>query len=54
MTTKIVVGALVGAAVGYGMYRFVGCRTGTCPLTANPWIAMAIGGLMGAILGSGK
>jgi hypothetical protein len=51
---KSVVGALVGAAVGYAMYRFVGCKTGACPLTANPWVAMAIWGLMGLMVSSGK
>jgi hypothetical protein len=51
---KSVVGALVGAAVGYAMYRFVGCKSGACPLTANPWVAMAIWGLMGLMVSSGK
>lgn len=51
---KTLIGLVVGAAVGYGMYRFVGCRTGACPLTANPWVAMAIWGLMGAVVAGGK
>ena len=51
---KSVVGAAVGMAVGYVLYRFVGCKTGACPLTANPWVAMAIWGLMGLLLGGGK
>lgn len=51
---KTVIGLVVGAAVGYAMYRFVGCRTGACPLTANPWAAMAIWGLMGAMLAGGR
>ena len=51
---RSVVGAVVGAAVGYGMYRFVGCKSGACPLTANPWVAMAIWGLMGLLVSSGK
>lgn len=45
-----VVGALVGAAVGYAMYKFVGCKTGACPITANPWTSMAIYGLLGAMI----
>ena len=51
---KSVLGAVIGAAVGYAMYRFVGCKTGACPLTANPWVAMAIWGFMGLLLSSGK
>ena len=51
---KTVLGAAIGAAVGFAMYKFVGCRTGTCPLSANPWIAMIIWGVMGAIIAAGK
>lgn len=54
LAMKSVVGLLVGAAVGFAMYRFVGCRTGACPLTANPWVAMAIWGLMGALVAGGR
>lgn len=43
-------GALVGATVGYAMYRFVGCKTGACPITANPWVSMAVYGLIGAMV----
>jgi hypothetical protein len=50
---RLALGAVVGAAVGYGMCRFVGCRTGACPLTANPWIAMGIYGLLGAMVAGG-
>jgi hypothetical protein len=53
-TLRIVVGGLAGAALGYAMYRFVGCRTGACPLTANPFVAMAIWGAMGAMLAAGN
>jgi hypothetical protein len=54
MVMKSVAGLLVGAAVGFAMYRFVGCKTGACPLTANPWVAMAIWGLMGALVAGWK
>lgn len=45
-----VVGAAVGAAIGYAVYRFVGCRTGACPLTGNPWVSMIWWGLIGAFV----
>ncbi len=51
---RMVIGVVVGAGVGYAMYRFVGCRTGACPLTANPWVAMAIWGAMGGMLAGGR
>lgn len=40
-----------GAVVGFAYYYFVGCRTGSCPLTSNPLITTAYGSLMGLVLG---
>ncbi len=51
---RTLIGAAIGAAVGFLLYRFVGCKTGACPLTANPWIAIAIYGMLGALLAGGK
>ena len=31
-----------GALVGLAYYYFVGCSTGACPLTSNPFITMAM------------
>jgi hypothetical protein len=47
---RIALGAAVGAGIGFGAYALIGCRTGTCPLTANPFVAMTIWGLMGAMV----
>ena len=38
---------LLGAAGGFLYYRFVGCKTGGCPLTGNPWISMLYGAVIG-------
>ena len=46
-------GAVAGAAVGYALYRFVGCRTGACPLTGNPWVSIAIWALFGLLAAAG-
>lgn len=52
--THSILGAAIGAAVGYGMYRLVGCRTGTCPLTATPGTSMLIYALLGALVAGGR
>ena len=54
LLVRMLIGGAVGAALGFAMYKFVGCKTGTCPLTANPFIAMAIYGSIGAMLAAGR
>ena len=51
---RVIIGGVIGAGIGFAMYKFVGCRTGACPLTGNPFIAMLLWGLMGALVGAGK
>lgn len=46
---KFVAFAAAGAVVGFLYYRFVGCRTGACPLTSNPYIATLYGAAMGVL-----
>ena len=48
---RVCVGILIGGAAGYAYYRFVGCRTGACPLTGNPYISTAYGAMMGLLVG---
>jgi hypothetical protein len=40
-----------GAAVGFGYHKLVGCRTGACPITANPYISTLYGAVMGFLVG---
>jgi hypothetical protein len=39
--------SILGGGAGYAYYRFVGCRTGACPITSNPWISTIYGALLG-------
>ncbi len=44
---------LLGAVLGYGYHRIVGCRTGACPITANPYISTIYGAVMGFLFAGG-
>ena len=46
---RLVAGAAGGAGVGWLLYRFVGCHSGGCPLTGNPYVAALMWGLIGAL-----
>jgi hypothetical protein len=46
--------ALIGGFGGYAYYHFIGCSSGACPITSNPFISTAYGGLIGFLLATGK
>ena len=52
MTVRLFVGAVAGGLVGFGLYRFVGCSTGACPITSSPWISTIYGIVMGVLFSS--
>lgn len=48
---RLMLSVLGGALVGFLYQHFVGCRTGTCPLTSNPLVTTLYGALLGFLLG---
>ena len=52
MILRTIIGVVVGGGLGYAYYRLVGCSTGTCPLTSNPFITTIYGGVVGALVAS--
>lgn len=46
---KVLVGGALGALVGYGYYYFIGCNSGSCPITSKPLPSTAWGAMIGLI-----
>jgi len=45
-----IAGVTVGALGGYLYYYYVGCLSGTCPITSNPYRMTIYGALIGYLL----
>lgn len=46
---KKVLPVIAGASLGYAYWYFIGCNTGTCPITSNPYTTTVYGALIGAV-----
>jgi hypothetical protein len=46
---KSVIAVAVGALAGFGYYYFIGCKSGSCPISGNPYISTLYGAMMGLI-----
>jgi hypothetical protein len=49
---RFLIGALIGGFAGFAYYKLVGCSTGACPLTSNPWVSTLYGMAMGSMAAS--
>jgi hypothetical protein len=47
---KYLTAALIGGLAGFAYYKFIGCSTGTCPITSNPWSSSIYGILLGLLI----
>ncbi|HCV43251.1 MAG TPA: hypothetical protein DGH68_07180 [Bacteroidetes bacterium] len=45
---------IVGGAAGFAYYHFIGCASGTCPITSSPYISTVYGALVGGVIGMGS
>jgi hypothetical protein len=50
---KPFLGTVLGAAGGFLLYYFVGCSSGSCALTSNPYLSIIWGGVLGYFLFNG-
>jgi hypothetical protein len=46
---RLILGAVLGAGAGLTYWGVVGCSSGACPITGNPYIASCYGALLGII-----
>lgn len=53
MTLRLAAFSVIGALAGYAYHRIVGCRSGACPITANPYVSTAWGALVGFFASGG-
>lgn len=51
ITRPAIIGLALGALGGYLYYAFIGCKSGSCPIWANPWFSTIWGALLGYLLG---
>lgn len=50
---KPIIGVTTGALIGFLYYYFVGCKSGSCPITSSAWSTILIGGFMGLSVTNG-
>jgi hypothetical protein len=47
----LMAGAALGATAGFFYWKYVGCVTGSCPITSQPINSSVYGAVMGGLLG---
>ncbi len=48
-TLKQIGWVMAGGAAGFAWYYFVGCTTGTCPISSNPYLSTGYGAFVAAL-----
>lgn len=48
---RLSVFGLIGMSAGFAYYYYIGCQSGACPITNNPYISMGYGLAAGLLLG---
>ena len=48
---KLLIFSGVGASLGFAYYYFIGCQSGSCPITSNPVISTLYGLMVGVVAG---
>lgn len=51
LSLPAMIGIILGAIGGYFYYTEIGCASGTCPLTSNPYLSIIWGASIGYLFG---
>jgi hypothetical protein len=51
---KVLLPLAIGAGGGFAYYYFIGCTSGSCPITSNPYISTGYGAGVGLIWALGN
>ena len=46
----VLLGVVIGALGGYLYWLFIGCSSGSCPITSSPLLSSLWGAVMGGLL----
>jgi len=46
----MIVGMPIGALAGFLYWKYIGCSSGSCPITSKPFNSTVYGAIMGALL----
>ncbi len=52
--TRRILPIVLGAVGGFLYYQYIGCVSGSCAITSNPWLSTGYGALIGAVFTSWK
>jgi hypothetical protein len=47
-----IIGTIIGGISGFFYYKMVGCPSGSCAITSNPWMTILWGAALGYLIGN--
>ena len=51
---RAILGIVLGGLAGFGLYRYLGCASGTCLITSSPWVSVVYGMILGFVVSQAR